>query len=120
MNAADCSWRVSTSSMLRAAQRLDDVEILLAGHAENVLDTLVLQRGDQQVGAFGHDYSPLVETFPHPGSPYYFGSSAGDSESGGLVAPGNRTGASVRVARRPRDHLGRPRQTTERRPVMAW
>ena len=38
----------------RAAQRLDDVEILLPGHAEDVLDALVLQRCHQQVGSFGH------------------------------------------------------------------
>ena len=36
------------------AQALDDVEVLLAGHAEDALDALVLERADQQVGAFGH------------------------------------------------------------------
>jgi hypothetical protein len=38
----------------RVAQGLDDVEILLAGHAEDVLDAFVLQRCHQQVGSFGH------------------------------------------------------------------
>ena len=60
MNAADCSCRVSTSSMLRVAQRLDDVEVLLAGHAEDVLDALVLQRCHQQVGSFGHGLALLL------------------------------------------------------------
>ena len=54
MNAADCSCRVSTSSMLDVRKRLDDVEVLLAGHAEDALDALVLQRCHQQVGSFGH------------------------------------------------------------------
>ena len=43
----------------RAAQRFDDVEVLLAGHAENPLDALVLERGDQQVRALCHVNVPL-------------------------------------------------------------
>ena len=39
MNAAGCSCRVTTSSMLRLAQRLEHVEVLLAGHREDALDT---------------------------------------------------------------------------------
>ena len=38
----------------RVAQRLDDVEILFAGHAENAVDALVLERRDQQIRTFGH------------------------------------------------------------------
>ena len=40
----------------RVAERFHDVEVLLAGHAEDALDTLVLQRGHQQVGSFGHGF----------------------------------------------------------------
>ena len=36
----------------RLAKRLDDVEVLLAGHAENPLDALVFQRGDEQIRPF--------------------------------------------------------------------
>ena len=38
----------------RRAERLDDIEVLLAGYAEDALDALVLQRGNQKIGAFGH------------------------------------------------------------------
>ena len=58
MNAADCSCRVSTSSMRDRRSDSDDVEILLAGHAEDMLDAFVLQRCHQQVGSFGHELSP--------------------------------------------------------------
>ncbi len=36
---------------LRAAQGFDDVEILLARNAEDLLDALVLERGDEELGA---------------------------------------------------------------------
>ena len=39
---------------LRAPQRLQHVEILLAGNGEDAFDALVLERGDQQIGAFCH------------------------------------------------------------------
>ena len=44
------------------AQRLDDVEILLARHAEDALDALVLQRRDQQVRPLGMLSLPIVQT----------------------------------------------------------
>ena len=40
----------------RVTQRFDDVEILLPGDPEDLLDTLVLQRGDQQLSSI-HDSS---------------------------------------------------------------
>ena len=42
--------------MRELRKQLDDVEILLAGHAEDVLDALVFQRCHQQVGSFGHGF----------------------------------------------------------------
>ena len=39
---------------LRAPQRLQHVEILLAGNGEDVFDALVLEGGHQQIGGFGH------------------------------------------------------------------
>jgi hypothetical protein len=39
---------------LRAPQRLQHVEILLAGNGEDVRDALVLEGGHQQIGAFCH------------------------------------------------------------------
>jgi hypothetical protein len=36
----------------RPAKRLDDIEILFAGHAEDPLDAFVLQGRDQQVRTF--------------------------------------------------------------------
>ena len=53
MKAAACSCRVRTSSILES-ERLDDVEVLLAGNAEDALDALVLQRRDEKIRAFGH------------------------------------------------------------------
>jgi hypothetical protein len=47
----------------RAAQRLDDVEVLLAGNAEDALDALVLERGDEEIGAFGHEACQGVAGF---------------------------------------------------------
>ena len=44
----------------RFAQRLDDVEILFPGNAEDALDALVLERGDEQVGALAHRKAPLA------------------------------------------------------------
>jgi hypothetical protein len=43
----------------RAPQRFDDVEVLLARHAEDPLDTLILQRSDQQVRSLCHGDTPL-------------------------------------------------------------
>ena len=39
---------------LGVAERLDDVEVLLAGDAEDALHALVLEGGDKKIGAFGH------------------------------------------------------------------
>ncbi len=36
------------------AQRLDDIEILFAGDAEDALNTLIFQRRNQKVRALGH------------------------------------------------------------------
>ena len=47
---------------LRATQRLQHVEILLAGNGEDVRDALVLESGDQQIGSFCH----AAETPPAP------------------------------------------------------
>ena len=49
MKAAACSCRVRTSSIEDVAQRLDDVEVLLARDAEDAVDALVLERRDQQI-----------------------------------------------------------------------
>ena len=35
-----------------AAQRFDDVEVFFAWNAKDLLDTLILKGGDEQVGAF--------------------------------------------------------------------
>src|ERR1043166_2837962 len=43
---------------LRLAQGFDDVEIFLAGNAEDALDAFVLERGHQQIGTLGH-FSPV-------------------------------------------------------------
>jgi hypothetical protein len=51
---------------LRAPQRLQYVEILLARNGEDVLDALVLERGDQKVGALAH----AAETPRAPGSAF--------------------------------------------------
>jgi hypothetical protein len=42
-----------------AAQRFDDVQVLFARNAENLLDTLILQSGDEQVGTFHGLHSSL-------------------------------------------------------------
>src|SRR5580700_11051196 len=42
-----------------AAQRFDDVEVLFTRNAEDLLDTLILQGGDEQVGAFHGAHSSL-------------------------------------------------------------
>ena len=42
-----------------SAQTLDHVEIFLAGNAEDAVDALVLQRGDNQVRTFGHAFLPI-------------------------------------------------------------
>jgi hypothetical protein len=39
----------------RAAQRFDDVEVLLARHAEDADHALVPERRDQQIGPLRHD-----------------------------------------------------------------
>jgi hypothetical protein len=44
----------------RSPERLDDVEILLAGNAEDVFDAFVVQSRNQQVGSFGHFNGILV------------------------------------------------------------
>jgi hypothetical protein len=44
---------------LRAPQRLDDVEVLFARHAEDAANAFVLQRGDQKFGAL-HRVPPSV------------------------------------------------------------
>ena len=54
MNAADCSCRVSTSSMLEPRSDSTTSRFSSPGHPEDVLDALVLQRCHQQVGSFGH------------------------------------------------------------------
>ena len=41
----------------RRAQRLDDVQVLFAGHGEDSIDALVLEGLDEQVGSF-HGRSP--------------------------------------------------------------
>ena len=45
---------------LRVSERLDDVEVLLARHPEDLGDALVLQRRYQQVRALGHGLSFLL------------------------------------------------------------
>ena len=60
MNAADCSCRVTTSSMLDLRSDSDDVQVLLARDAEDALDALVLQRGDEQIGSLAHNGSLSV------------------------------------------------------------
>src|SRR5580704_5528057 len=42
-----------------AAQRFDDVEVLFARNAEDLLDTLILQGGNEQVRAFHGPHSSL-------------------------------------------------------------
>ena len=42
------------------AKRLDDVEILLARHAEDPLDALVLERRHQQVRTLNHHHPIAV------------------------------------------------------------
>lgn len=37
------------------AKRFNDVEIFLAGDAEDAVDTFVLQRGDEKIGTLGHE-----------------------------------------------------------------
>jgi hypothetical protein len=44
----------------RLAQRLEDVQVLLARYPENALHPFVLKRADQQVGGFGHAGFPSV------------------------------------------------------------
>jgi hypothetical protein len=39
---------------LRASERLDDVEVLLARNSEDAVDPLAFQRRDEKIGAFGH------------------------------------------------------------------
>ena len=51
---------------LRAPQRLQHVEILLAGDGEDVRDALVLEGGHQQIGSFCH----AAETPPAPDSAF--------------------------------------------------
>jgi hypothetical protein len=58
---------------LRAPQRLQHVEIFLAGDREDARDALVLEGGHQKIGAFGHaavtprapdsDFSTLCGSF---------------------------------------------------------
>ena len=49
---------------LRAPQRVENVEILLAGNGKDVFDALVLERGDQKIAGFGHaTEAPLVAAF---------------------------------------------------------
>jgi hypothetical protein len=36
----------------RRSQRLDDVQVLLAGNGEDAIDTLVLECLDEQIGSF--------------------------------------------------------------------
>ena len=45
----------------RGPQRLQDVEVLLARHAEDAIDALVLERGDKQVRPFGHRFDPRID-----------------------------------------------------------
>jgi hypothetical protein len=47
-----------------ASQRFDDVEGFFARNAEDLLDTLVLQSGDEQVGAFHGLQSSLGSRSP--------------------------------------------------------
>jgi hypothetical protein len=39
---------------LRLPQRLDQIEVFLAGNAEDALDTLILQRCDEDIRSLGH------------------------------------------------------------------
>ena len=64
----------------RGAQRLDDVEVLLAGNAEDALDAFVLERGDEEIGAFGHEACPGV-------------SGLHDAPTGRALPPSRRTRA---------------------------
>lgn len=45
------------------AQAFDDVEVLLAGHAKDALDALVLERADEQVRSFSHERLLFVLVF---------------------------------------------------------
>jgi hypothetical protein len=54
MKAAACSCRVRHKLDPRLAQGFHDVQVLLAREAEDALDTLVLERGNKKIGAFGH------------------------------------------------------------------
>ena len=55
MNAAPRSSRVVTNRIERVGERVDHVEVLFAGQAEDELDALVLETGDEQLrdGALG-------------------------------------------------------------------
>ena len=44
----------------RLPQRLDDVEVLFAGHAEDAIDAFVRERGDQQIRTFAHGAVHLI------------------------------------------------------------
>ena len=44
----------------RFSEAFDDVEIFLAGNAEDAIHALILKRGNQQVGAFGHRNLPAT------------------------------------------------------------
>ena len=44
----------------RGAQRLHDVEIFLAGHAENPVDALVLEGGDEEIRSLFHFRHPCA------------------------------------------------------------
>ena len=52
----------------RFAQKLDNIEVLLAGDAEDEIDALVFKRRDQQVRSFGHDPSLPTETLDRKGN----------------------------------------------------
>ena len=55
MKPAPCSWRVRISLILRRArQAVEQIEILLAGDAEDIFDALFFQALDEQVGSFHH------------------------------------------------------------------
>ena len=43
----------------RGAQALDDIEIFLAGHPEDTVDTFILERADEKIGSFWHTDAPV-------------------------------------------------------------
>ena len=84
----------------RLPQRLDDVEVLLAGHAEDAVDAFVRERRDQQIRTFAHACFP--ERRPDRSVPASPGTAVGRTSRRLTAARRPAAGAGVSPAARRR------------------